>query len=45
MSDLLMSKTFLEAFSARNRKEKSIMKNLLFRTKRIMNEKFVEIAG
>ena len=45
MSDLLQSKTFLDAFSAKNRKEKTIMKNLIFRVKRIMNEKFTEIAG
>lgn len=45
MSDLLSSKTFLAAFSAQNRKEKSIMKNLMFRILRIMNDKFAEIAG
>jgi ABC-type iron transport system FetAB ATPase subunit len=45
MSDLLSSNTFLETFSAKNRKERSIMKNLMFRIQRIMNDKFVEIAG
>ena len=45
MSDLLASQTFLDAFSAQNRKEKSIMKNLMFRILRIMNDKFAEIAG
>ena len=45
MSDLLASNTFLETFSAKNRKEKSIMKNLMFRVQRIMNDKFGEIAG
>ena len=45
MSDLLASQTFLDTFSAQNRKEKSIMKNLMFRIFRIMNDKFCEIAG
>jgi hypothetical protein len=45
MSDLLSSQTFLETFSAKNRQETYIMKNLMFRIKRIMNDKFNEIAG
>ena len=45
MSDLLSSQTFLETFSAKNRNEAYIMKNLMFRIRRIMNDKFHEIAG
>lgn len=45
MADLLSSQTFLETFSAKNRHESSIMKNLMFRMRRIMNDKFYEIAG
>jgi len=45
MSDLLQSETFLETFAARNRKQMTIMKNLIFRVKRIMSDKFGEIAG
>jgi len=40
MADLLSSQTFLDTFSAKNRQEAYIMKNLMFRIKRIMNEKF-----
>jgi hypothetical protein len=45
MQDLLSSTTFLETFSAKNRKHKSIMKNLMFRVRRIMSEKFNEVGG
>jgi hypothetical protein len=45
MAALLSSQSFLQAFSARNRKQKSIMKNVHFRAKRIMRERFVEIVS
>ena len=44
MSDLLESKTFLTTFANKNRKDKSIMKNLLFRIRRIMREEFETIS-
>lgn len=45
MHDLLSSQTFLSTFAAKNLQSKSIMKNLVFRIRRIMNEKFNEVAG
>ena len=45
MHDLLSSQTFLSTFAARNRQSKSIMKNLIFRIRRIMNQKFNEVGG
>lgn len=44
MSQLLQSRTFLSAFSGRQRREQSIAENLLFHFKRIMKEKFVKVA-
>lgn len=40
MSSLLQSKTFLNTFSGRNRHDQTIMRNLLFRTTRIVREQF-----
>jgi hypothetical protein len=34
----------LETFAARNRKHQNIMKNLMFRFRKIMLEKFEELA-
>ena len=44
MSQLLQSRTFLNAFSSHNRKEQSILQSLLFHFQRIMKEKFVKVA-
>lgn len=45
MADLLQSQTFLDTFSAKNKKYRNIMKSVHFRVKRIMRERFIEIAG
>lgn len=45
MSNLLQSTTFLSTFSGSNRREKSIMKNLLFRVNRLIREKFEEACS
>jgi len=44
MSQLLQSQTFLDTFSARNRKEQTIMKNILFRIRKIMSEQYHELT-
>lgn len=44
MSDLLESRTFLNAFASHNRKEQSIVNNLLFHFQRIIKEKFVKVT-
>jgi hypothetical protein len=44
MSQLLQSRTFLDAFSGQHRKDQSIVESLLFHFQRIMKEKFVKVA-
>jgi hypothetical protein len=45
MSQLLQSRTFLNAFSSRNRRDEATVTSLLFHFQRIMKEKFVKVAA
>jgi len=45
MSQLLESRTFLETFAATNRKENILMRQLLFRFRRIMRSTFEEVMS
>ena len=45
MNELLSSKSFLKTFSSVNKRERTVMKDLIFRTKRIMSEKFAEVSN